>query len=497
MTVSHHGNILVPLAMFGWIGVVLILFSRMPPQKAAAAAFAAGWMFLPVVAYRFSGLPDYTKMTATCVGILVSAWVYDRETLLRFRVRVVDLPMLLWCTCPFLSSVANGIQGLGVYDGLSETMYQSITWGLPYFIGRVYFSDTQGLAVLAKTVFIGGLVYIPFCLFELAMSPQLHRLTYGYHQHNFLQTLRGNGFRPMVYMEHGLMTAMWMVTASFNGVWLFFTKVLPARLFSVPVPALLAVLLTATLLMKSTGAFVLLVIGLGFLHLSSRTRSAVLIWVLLVIPPSYIVLRTTGTWTGENMSNLVAEKFSAERGQSLQFRFDNETILIDRAMEGTFFGWGGWNRSRVYDDDGRDVSITDGLWIITLGTRGVYGLSLLLLTVQLPMLLLLRRAPPGMWRTREYAPAAALAVILALYMIDNLLNAMVNPVFMLFNGGLCGLLSQARQPSPHPSVATDVNAGLPARARTRFITSLPSGQPRYIGNKTQGQRLRPILTDTL
>jgi len=488
MTVSHHGNILVPLVMFGWIPVVLLLFSRMEPKKAAAVAFAAGWMFLPVVAYRFNGLPDYTKMTATCVGILLAAWIYDRQALLDFRLKVVDLPMVLWCTCPFFSSVANGIQGLGVYDGLSETMYQSITWGLPYFIARVYFSDREGVAMLTKAVFIGGLVYIPFCLFELKMSPQVHRLTYGYHQHNFLQTIRGDGFRPMVYMEHGLMTAMWMVSASFIGLWLAYAKALPARLLSIPSPALIVPLLATTLLLKSAGAFVLLLLGLSFLYLSNKTKSTLLIWVLLLVPPSYMVLRTTGIWSGENLSGLVAEKFSAERGQSLQFRFDNETILIDKALEGTFFGWGGWNRSRVYDDEGRDISITDGLWIITLGTRGIYGLMLLLLTVQLPMLLLLYRAPPGRWHTRAYAPAAVLAVILCLYMMDNLLNAMVNPIFMLSNGGLCGFLSQAPQHGGGTSEVAVARTDVPVRPVTQFITAVPAIGPRYIGSSRPSRR---------
>jgi hypothetical protein len=489
MTVSHQGNLLVPLVMFGWVPVVLLLFSRMKPKTAAAAAFAAGWLFLPVVAYRFQGLPDYTKMTATCAGILLAAWIYDRKSLLGFRFKTVDLPMLLWCTCPFLSSVANGIQGLGVYDGLSETMYQTITWGLPYFIARVYFSDREGLAVLAKTVFIGGLVYIPFCLFELKMSPQLHRLTYGYHQHNFLQTLRGDGFRPMVYMEHGLMTAMWMVSASFIGLWLARARALPERILSIPHLALIIPLLAVTLMMKSAGAFALLLIGLTVLYLSNKTKSALLVWVLLLVPPSYIVLRTGGIWNGENLSRLVAEKFSAERGQSLQFRFDNETILIDKAREGTLFGWGGWNRSRVYDDDGRDVSITDGLWIITLGTRGMYGLTLLLLTVQLPMLLLLYRAPPARWHTPAYAPAAVLAVILSLYMVDNLLNAMVNPIFMLFNGGLCGMLSRRRQPGADRSEAVATPMGLPVAPLTRFITAGPAIGPRYIGEGRVGPEI--------
>jgi hypothetical protein len=37
------------------------------------------------------------------------------------------------------------------------------------------------------------------------------------------------------------------------------------------------------------------------------------------------------------------------------------------------------------------------------------------------------------------APAASLAVMLLLYMVDNLLNAMTNPMFMLVAGGIAGL----------------------------------------------------------
>lgn len=480
MVVSHHGNILVPLVMFSWIPVVLILFSRMEPRRAAAVAFVVGWMFLPVVAYRLNGLPDYTKTTATCLGILLGAFLYDRNTLLAFRLKLVDVPMLLWCSSPFLSSVANG---LGAYDGISSTMYQSIAWGLPYFIARIYFSDREALVILARTVFIGGLIYIPLCLFEMKMSPQLHRITYGYHQHSFLQTMRGNGFRPMVFMEHGLMTSMWMITASLIGLWLAFAKELPGRIFSLPLVPILALLLLTTLLMKSTGSALLLLIGLLFLYLSNKLKSAVLIWLLLLIPPAYIVARTSALWSGENLSSLVAEKFSEERGQSLQFRFDNETILVDKALEGTIFGWGGWNRSRVFDDTGKDISVTDGLWIITLGTRGIYGLGLVLLVVQLPMLLLLYRSSPGQWHTREYAPAAVLSIILSLYMVDNLLNAMVNPIFMLFNGGVCGLLAQPQDASARlPQAEALPEDDFHRPPATRFLTAVPETRSRFIGD---------------
>jgi len=483
MIVSHHGNILVPLVMFVWIPVVLTLFSRMEPKKAAAAAFTAAWMFLPMVTYKFPGpVPDYTKMTATCLGVLLGAWLFDRQTLISFRFKSVDLPMLLWCTCPFFSSVANGIQGMGIYDGLSQAMYQSITWGLPYFIARVYFSDNEGLSVLAKAVFIGGLVYVPFCLAEMAISPQLHRLTYGYHQHDFVQTIRGGGFRPMVYMQHGLMAAMWMNSASFIGLWLVYARMLPAKVLSIPAAWLIIPLLVTTLLMKSDGALALLLIGLSFLFISNKTKSALLIWVLLLAPPAYVVTRASGIWSGESLTKFITEKISPRAGESLLTRMNNETILVEKALMKPVFGWAGWGRSRVYDDEGRDISITDGLWIITLGTRGIYGLTLLLVTVQLPMLMLLYRAPPGRWHTQANAPAAVLAAILCLYMVDSLPNAMVNPIFMLFNGGLCGMLSQTCRQRGNTFKAAVEGNDFRVPTMTRFITGMPLKGPRYIGN---------------
>ncbi len=483
MTASAQGNILVPVVMFGWIPAVLLLFYLLSPKKAAAAAFVAGWMFLPVIAYQFQGLPDYTKMTATCLGILLGALVYDRRTLFNFRPKAVDIPMLLWCTAPFFSSVANQIQGSGVYDGLSETMYQTISWGLPYFIGRIYFTDHKGITILAKAVFIGGLVYIPFCMFEMIMSPQIHRLTYGYHQHSFLQTIRAGGFRPMVYMEHGLMAAIWMTSATSLGIWLSYSKMLPSRILSIPTNILIVVLLATTFMMKSTGAIFLFLVGISFLFLTFKMKHTLLIWLLLLIPPGYIVSRTTGIWSGENLSTMVSEKFSPERGQSLQFRFDNEKILIDKAMEGTFFGWGGWGRSRVYDEKGRDISVTDGLWIIVLGTRGIYGITLLLLTIQLPMLLLLFRVPPGKWGTQLYAPVSMLAVLLAIYMIDNLLNAMVNPIFMLFTGGLVGLLIRPEYSDGEPEAASLPREEGMEQQGTRFITEITRKGTRFITKK--------------
>ncbi|NTU93699.1 MAG: hypothetical protein HGA56_06760 [Chlorobiaceae bacterium] len=467
--------------MFGWIPFVILLFRKFEARQAAAIAFVAGWMFLPVAALNLPGLPDYTKTTAVCAGILAGAYLFDKERFSNFRFSAHDIPMLLWCIAPFFSSVANG---LGPYDGLSQTMYQAITWGLPYYIARVYFSDFGSMKLLALAIFIGAVAYIPFCWFELIMSPQLHRLTYGYHQSNFLQTLRdGGGFRPMVYMEHGLMTAMWMVLGVFLGTWLLYCKELPGRLLFVPTRWLLLGLIFTVVMMKSVGAIVLLLIGLAIVYLSQKMKNTVLVVVMLCVPLLYTYTRTTGIWDGKNLSGFVAEKFSATRAQSLQFRFDNETILIDKALSGTFFGWGGYGRSRVYSKSGKDISITDGLWIITLGQNGIYGLVTMFVAIQMPALLFIRRVKPELWSMGAWGAPAVMAIFMGIYMIDNLLNGMINPIYMLFNGGIVGLLVKDDAVVDLSGELQELIQGGERSAAfpiTRFISAAPQVQSRFI-----------------
>jgi hypothetical protein len=436
--VENAGNFVVPIALFGWIPIVRELFRRFNARLAVAIAFVGGWEFLPVAGFKLKGIPSYNKVTAVSMVILFWARKFDRERLDEFSYNLADFPMLVWCIAPFFSSLFND---LGAYDGLSQTMYQSITWGVPYYIGRVWFSDAEGLKLLGLAIFIGAIVYIPFCWIELVMSPQLHRLTYGFHQHNFLQTLRdGGGFRPMVYMDHGLMTATWMGLALFLGAWLLYTGDLPEKIMSVPSRLLLMALTVTFLMMKSYGAIFLIFLGLLFVFLSNKMKQGWLIVLLLAAPHLYVYTRTTGVWDGTNLSGFVAEKFSPTRAQSLQFRFDNETILIEKAMAGTVFGWGGYGRSRVYDETGKDVSITDGLWIITLGQNGIFGLMALIISVHTPVIFYLLRSNAERWNEKNRGAPAVMIVFLSLYMIDSLLNAMINPVYMVFSGGIVSML---------------------------------------------------------
>ncbi len=451
---------LVYVVMFLWIPAVLGIFVLLPPRRAVLASFLGAWMFLPVASMQIGGLPDYTKVSATCAGVLLATFLFDAPRITRFRPSLLDVPMLLFCLCPFASSVTNG---LGAYDGVSESLREVIRWGMPYFIGRLYFSDREGAKELAYAVFLGGVLYIPFCLFEIRFSPQLHRWIYGYHQHSFLQTIRYGGYRPMVFMDHGLMVGMWMAAAAAIGTWLLVCGTLTPLLkrtfpwlFSNPrsdppwrgstqhmmtnigPTAIVGLLLGVTVLVKSTGALLLLVAAVGALVAAGKFRICLPVLFLFLVPPGYALLRTAGGWTGKNLVRAVAQ-VRPDRAQSLEFRLDNEDMLTRKALQRPVFGWGGWGRSRVYDETGQDISVTDGLWVILLGTRGMVGLLLFLFTFLLPLPLFWRRFPMRRWSEREVAAVAAMSVWLVIYVVDCFPNAMANPIFVLMLGGLMGM----------------------------------------------------------
>lgn len=436
---------LVPLTMFGWIPVVLFLFSRYPARRAVIVAFVAAWCFLPNASFKFvSGIPEYTKMSATCLGVLLGMALFDADRLGRLRLASADAPMLLWLASPFLSSIGNG---LGAYDGVSAVFRQVVTWGLPYFLGRLYLTDLEALSDLAMGFFLGGLVYVPLCLLEIRISPQLHRLLYGFYAHpDFAQNIRMGGYRPMVFMEHGLMVGMWMAGATLVGVWCQASGQL-RRLFGGRALPMLAILSVTTLLVKSMGALGLAILGLGVLFATKWSRSKAFVMLLVLLPLSYIATRSTGVFSGTVLVDAIAA-VQPDRAASLQFRLDNENILLEKARERILLGWGGWGRARVYNDLGEDVSVTDGLWIIVFGNHGLFGLLALTGVMLLPPVLLLRRFAPARWGDPELAPAAALAVLLTLYMIDCLLNAMVNPMFVLVAGGITSAAVSGLEPRP-------------------------------------------------
>lgn len=423
-------RITVYIALFAWPAVSLALFSLMRPRRAAIASVILGWLFLPVANYRFPGIIDYTKTVATSLCPLLGVLVFDLRKLLQFRPNWKDIPMAVFCLCPFASSLTND---LGVSDGMSTVFYKTMSWGVPYLLGRLYCSDLLGMFELAVGIFLGGLLYVPLCLFEIRMSPTLHLWLYGFHQHSFFQTFRFGGWRPTVFMFHGLMVGMWMAMASLVGIWLWMSRSV-RTLWRIPMPWLVGALLVTTVMCKSLGSLALLAIGLAAMLIMRTEWGRASVLLLLVIPPLYYAFRIPKVWSGEGLTD-VSGMISEERQGSLQFRLENEDILVEKATRKPLFGWGTWGRARPLSTQ----TITDGLWIIELGDEGYVGLCSMAAVYAASLIGLIMAVPPGSWKHPAAAPAVALCVVGLLFQIDCLFNYMAQPAFMIGVGGLASL----------------------------------------------------------
>lgn len=431
------------IVMFGWLPAVFYIFTRIPAQRAIVFSFITAWLFLPLAEFKLVGIPEYTKMSATCYSVLLATFVYDFGRFNSFKFSWLDVPMAVWCFCPFISALTND---LGPYEGFSSTFSQVVVWGVPYFIGRIYLNNFLGLRQLSIGIFLGGLAYIPFCLFEIVTHKSLHQIVYRFSVlgQTAAFAIRYGGYRPSVFMPIGLMLAVWMMAATVLGVVLWKTGIIK-RVWHIPVGWTVGILMVTFVLVRSTGAYFLLVLGLAMLYLAKQSRSNLLLWILLGFMFIYLYLGAVGAFPGQQIIDFLGQFMEPDRLQSLGFRFMNEEILSAKARERMLFGWGGFGRNQIFNAQGYLVTTTDSLWIIALGVNGLVGLVSLFTALVLPALSFWFFYPPTTWSNANIAVAAALAVVLLMYALDCVLNAMVNPIFALAGGGLAGVVVSSQR----------------------------------------------------
>jgi len=436
-----HINSFAIVALYGWIPVTFLIFCVNPPRRAATISVIAGYLFLPQLSFYIAGLPDFSKATVISIGTLLCVAIFDGPRLFSVRPRWFDAPIVCYCVVAMIMTrLTNGIP---IYEGLSLALDQTTYFGIPYLIGRVYYSDAEGVRDLAIGFVIGGLVYVPLCLWEMRMSPRLNSDVYGFTLMGggfAVDNVRWGGFRPTVFLQNGLTLSMWMSATAVAAYCLWSTGTVK-RLFGLNFGGLTALLVMTSVFCRSTGAVALLALGIGLWFSLKGRRAPAFVLIFLLLPLAYMTARTTRLWSGSAMVE-ISRVLSEDRAASLKFRIDQENELINKAMQRPIFGWAGW-RSRVTDKNGTDISITDGFWTIVIGDTGLFGLVSFTAFHWLPQFLLYRRYPVRLWRDPAVAPAAALSLGLGLYLIDNLFNATFGPVTTLICGGLMGLTPRA------------------------------------------------------
>lgn len=440
-------NAFAYLALFAWPLVAIVLFNALPRREAVIWTVLGGYLLLPVrVGIDLPLLPPYDKdLAPSLVAILLclSQAAKDRREIGPDASWLPSTPATklllgLYLLGPFLTTIVNGdpvfvgggiyLRGLTPYDAFSAVLGHMVLI-LPFFLGRRYLADPEAHRLALVALMIAALAYSVLMLFEIRMSPQLHRWVYGFFPHSFVQQIRMGGFRPVVFLGHGLVVAIFTTMALLAAIGVYRLSRGRGRMRA----ALAALWLGLVLVLcKSFGALLLALVFVPVIWVLAPRRQMLFASAIGAIVITYPALRGADLIPVQSLIDAAAS-IDIERAQSLEVRIVNEDRLLARANERPLLGWGIWGRSRVYDSaTGEDISVTDGAWVITVGAFGWLGYIAEFGLLTAPFLLFLRR------RSAVPAATAALAVVLAVNLLDLIPNSSLSPLTWMFAGGLLG-----------------------------------------------------------
>lgn len=439
-------------ALISWPLVTILFYKSLPAARATVLTVFCALLVLPsVVSMKIQMIPALDKNSIpTLCALAGCSLVGQRRKRVRYGFGIAECLAIVYVLGPFFTSALNSdtiyagprvIPGVGNYDAVSAMLSQLLAV-LPFFLGRYFLEDPEDTGTILRTIVAGGLLYSLPMLFEIRMSPQLSNWIYGYFPSSFSTEGRYGGFRPVVFFDNGLALSFFVMSALLASIALWRAKIRFSSLPTVAIPSYLGFVLV---LCKSLGALVYAAFA-GPLIGWSRPRSCVRVAVLLVsVALLYPVLRTEGFFPDKVLVN-IAQQASVERAGSLNTRFEQEQQLLDRSSERPIFGWGRFGRSRVYDEYGKDISLTDGLWIITLGQFGIVGFLSLFGLLALPVI---RAASSLKFATSDQDRLflAALSLIVALGLVEQLPNASLGNWNWLLAGSLLGRVERLRAES--------------------------------------------------
>lgn len=463
-------NLLAQIVLYSWPLVAVFLFRRLNLVQAFTATILLGYLFIPTrVGYDPPLLPPIDKATMPSLCALIGLWLTEtkaRQQALRAArrtgtpdgsarrpprgapggrvARIVPAIVLVMLLSSILTWATNQaplfygprfIAGLAPFD-IGSMMLATLTTLLPFFLARRYLRTREAQIDFLKVFVWAGFAYSILALWEARMSPQLNRELYGFFPHSFAQHIRGNGYRPILFLSHGLLV----------GIFLAMTVLGTATLARADVDGkrrrwlgLTVWLLICLIISHNLGA-TLIAVALGAVVLAFPMRwqfiaAAIVAGIVLIYP----MARSSGYVPAERIRSLVSS-YSTERAASLNVRLENEDTLLAKAQQKPLSGWGSWGRNRIYDPKtGEDISITDGAWVMTIGTDGWIGYLGTFGLLCLPVLL-------SALRYRRYQldmVSTGMVVILAANLIDQIPNASMVAPLWLFAGSAWGRLEQA------------------------------------------------------
>lgn len=334
-------------------------FYLLPARQAAVVSFFGGWLFLPVAIFPVStitssyftvdvigvALPSnlgVTKAVVVPLAILIGISLRLPQLWTRIAFQWQDIGVLLFSVWPIIAAfLSNSNLSLSVISAL----YLAASWGGHWLIGRLLFTDVEGLNTLLEAISWSGIVLIPIAIVEGINGPFLYPVIYGNHSFLLEGSPRFVGHRPLGFFEHGNQYGIWIAMSAIASLLLY--KRASVGIYSIRCRTGLT--FAAALACQSAGALILMSLGAlasFFPIMRKRTVNVGLIAVIAVsagvyvsgaVPVEYIVRKTQ---IGQKAAELL---YGSKRGMSLGYRIRRDQMAIPMIRNAPIAGYGHWD----------------------------------------------------------------------------------------------------------------------------------------------------------
>ncbi len=438
-------NAFALFALIAWPAASALLFRALSIPRALIASLLLAYLFLPPppAGFDFPLLPALTKDTIPNMVVVVICLALAREPIQWLPAHPLGkVLVLIFVLSPIVTVISNaepvfygrvGLPGLRLREAIALCMQQAL-FVAPMLLARHFIVTERHRRDVMVALMLCGLLYSLPALVEVRLSPQLNLWVYGYYQHSFEQTIRFGGYRPLVFLYHGIWLAFFLMTTAFAALALMRAEQSRAYLGYAAASAYLLVVL---FLCKSAGALIFAAAFAPVIAFAGRKMQLHIAVALAFLAVAYPAMKGADIVPVDRML-AAAEEISIDRANSLRFRFDNEDILLERAFEKPLFGWGSWGRNHILDPEtGRILTVTDGRWIIVIGVFGWLGFIAEFGLLTLPIFVMWWRGIRG--DAGGMSPfAGPLALMLAINVVDLIPNATITPVTFILAGTLLG-----------------------------------------------------------
>lgn len=433
-------NIIAELAILSWPLISVLLYRSFSALSATFWTIFGAFMFLPEkVGFTLPIFPNLNKENIGVYSALIGCFIVKK---IKFRF-LPDAPMarslvivgLLTSTFTVFTNLDPVFTGVRVKPALSpqDVISMTLQMGMamvPFILGALLADKISDGTKVLRLIATAGLIYSPLMILEVLLSPQLHTWIYGFFPHSFGQQERFGGYRPVVFMGHGLVVAIFAMVVLMAMVTLAKAR---QKIFILPNFVYVAYGLFLVVICKSVGAWILGFLGFMLITFLPARLIALSAYCVAGCVFLYPILSIFDLIPKDALLDL-ALKFGPDKAGSLAFRFGNEEVMLEHGKEKLLFGWGGWDRNRI------DGVVTDGYWIIRFTQFGLLGY---LVAFGLPILAV-RNGFKSIGRSvlaSEKRVSAGFCLLISLILVDQIPNASASSWIMFIYGVATGIFS--------------------------------------------------------